>query len=96
MADVKVEMKPGWEQVVSTMPSVMDALDDKAGDICGKANSMAAGFRTKRWMGKGGTQAVYGSKEAEARGRTSVALVYTANYAAQKENMQHNTLLKSI
>lgn len=104
MADVqvKVEMKPGWERVVKTMPSVMGALDKKAGDICGKANSMAAGFRTKKWTDpktgqrKGDTPAVYGSKEAREFGQTSVAIVYTANYSAQKENMQHNTLLKSI
>lgn len=104
MADVtvKVKMNPDWERTVKTMPSVMSALDKKAASICGKANSMASGFKTQKWTDpktkerKGDTRASYRAKEAKEFGRTSVALVYTANYAAQKENMKHNTLLKSI
>ena len=43
----------------------------------------------------GGTQARY--KSSVRKYPTAViGIVYTSNYAAQKENMQHNTLLKSI
>ena len=45
----------------------------------------------------GGTDAVYGSKPAKPTGDgTPVAIVFTANNAAQKDNMKNNTLLKAM
>ena len=44
---------------------------------------------------KGDTPARYAHDVAK-RGGVQVGIVYTANYAAQKENRQHNTLLKAI
>lgn len=67
----------------------------------GSANSMSSGFRTERTVNfetgehVGGTQPVYDGN-VKKKGRTMVGLVYTANYAAQKDNMLNNTLLKSL
>lgn len=51
--------------------------------------------RGRTYPTKGNTPARYASN-VQKRGGVQVGLVYTANHAAQKENMQHNTLLKSI
>lgn len=51
--------------------------------------------RGKQYPTKGGTPAHYGF-DVGKRGRTQVGIVFTANYAAQKENRAHNTLLKSL
>jgi hypothetical protein len=45
----------------------------------------------------GGQQAEYQAKPAKpTRDGTPVAIVVTANYAAQKDNMKHNTLVRAI
>lgn len=44
---------------------------------------------------RGPTTAVYGYKPAEMRKGKPIGIVYTANYAAQKDNMKNNTLLKA-
>lgn len=43
----------------------------------------------------GGNEAAYRSKPAKMFGGKPVAIVYSANYAAQKDNYEHNTLLKA-
>ena len=63
------------------------------------ANALAAGYKTPKWHDhttgetKGGTQAAYGNGVKRGT-KGHVGIVYTANYAAQKENHEHNTLLK--
>ena len=105
MADVsvKVEMLPDWEQTVSKMPAVKSALTEEATAISASANSLSSGFKTGIYHDpaeggkrKGGTPAQYASKPAKNTDKGSVALAYTANYAAQKDNMLHNTLLKAV
>ena len=109
MADVtvKVEMKPGWKGKLMTLPRVKGAVTSKASAICGTANSLGAGFTTKKYYDredkeyKGGTQASYRFDKAQVfisqtDGPVSVAIVYTANYAAMKDNYLHNTLLKAV
>lgn len=105
MADVtvKVEMLPGWERTVKQMGSVKSALTAEASAISANANSLSSGFRTGIYHDpaeggkrKGGTPAQYASKPAKSTDNGAVALVYTANYAAQKDNMLHNTLLKAV
>ena len=77
------------------------ALGEIVQRIAGNANALSAGFRTGYFYDrkvnkrKGGTAARYAAN-VERRGRSQVGLVYTANYAAQKDNHEHNTLLKSI
>ena len=67
------------------------------------ANDAGAGFKSERvldykkkeWVG--GTQAHYGyNVERNGSDRWPVGLVYTANYAAMKDNLLHNTLLKVV
>ena len=47
---------------------------------------------------EGGTAATYGMKSVQRFGRYSipVAVVYTSNYAAAKDNLKHNTLTRAI
>ena len=104
MADVsvKVELDADWEQTIKKLPGVKGALTKEAKRMCESANSMAAGYKsglfydpkTKSYIGE--TQAVYASKSARAYADDTVALVYTRNYAAKKENLEHNTLAKVI
>lgn len=53
------------------------------------------------WNGRPGTQTiggkepVYSSKPARMIGGKPFAIAYTGNYAAQKDNLRNNTLLKA-
>lgn len=66
------------------------------------ANALSSGFRTGIYHDhetgekKGNTQPRYMAKTGRPRGIVPTGIVYTANYAAQKDNMLHNTLLKSL
>ena len=77
------------------------AIKRAVDEIARRANSMSSGYRTGFYHRKhmspavGGTQPKY-KGNVKKRGKWPVGIVYTANYAAQKENMEHNTLLKSI
>ena len=69
------------------------------------ANAMSASFRTEKYYDKnhkldptkGETKPNYES-DVEMHGSIPqpIGLVYTGNYSAMKDNMLHNTLLKSI
>lgn len=88
------------EHAVNFAPGTRTALAGKTDQIMGNANSMGAGFRTGLYHrdhkspAVGGTQPVY-SGDVELRNKGYVGIVYTANYAAQKDNYEHNTLLKA-
>lgn len=98
MADVTIVMRPGWQKDATQLPKVLAELDKLAQSRAEAANSMSAGFKTKevtiKGVRKGGKSPNYIAKMAEARGQSSVALVVTGNYAAMKDNYEHNTLLK--
>lgn len=70
--------------------------------VASRANAMSAGFRTGKYHpdhkspGVGGTQPVYRSNTQRPKGIVPVGMAYTGNYAAQKDNHLHNTLLKSL
>lgn len=104
MADVtvKVELNSDWKETIKKLPPVKGALTKEANVICARANGMAAGFKTGRYYDrtagklKGETPAVYGMKPTKEFGRTTVALVYAQNYAAQKDTYTNNTLLKAV
>lgn len=44
---------------------------------------------------RGPTAPLYRYKPAEMRGGKPIGIVYTGNYAAKKDNMKNNTLLKA-
>jgi len=75
------------------------ALQEIVERVKGNANAMSADFRTKKSKTKGvpvgNKQPIFGGDVEEFGGR-QVGIIYTANYAAQKHNHEHNTLLKSI
>ena len=68
--------------------------------ITKKANSMADGFRTGIWHDhktgekEGNTPARY-DDGVKLFKDSYLGIVYTANYAAQKDNLKNNTLLKA-
>ena len=102
MADIEIRLdKQKLADVIQELPGTRDALEETGGGIAQRANAMSAGFRTKYFydrkegVRKGNKQPSYAS-DVEKRGKAMVALVYTANYAAQKDTYEHNTLLKSV
>lgn len=107
-ATIKVVMDSNWEETIKTMPAVKAVVTKEAKSICDTANSLSSGFRSGTYYDKetkktiGNTPAQYGSMNAKVypdrngAGNTSVALVYTKNYAAQRDNLLHNTLTKAI
>ena len=101
MAKVKVVMAPDWEEKVQTMEGLHRVLSTVAWSLASKASANSAGFRTERttvWeTGEkvGGKSPLYLAKDARMKGGKAVAIVYTGNYAAAKDNTMHNTLLKS-
>lgn len=101
MASVKVVMSPGWEEKVQDMEGMRNALTTIAWTLAARATANSAGFRTEKTINYatgehvGGKSPLYLAKDAVFRKNHSVALVYTGNYAAAKDNTLHNTLLKS-
>lgn len=99
---VNVELSPNFEEVIANLPQVKGALTEEANAIAARANGMSAGFRTGLYHhdhkspAVGNTQPRYEAEAAHQFGRSSVALVHPANYAAMKDTHLHNTLLKSI
>lgn len=75
------------------------ALEEIVNSIKGRANAMSAGYRTKKSKTKGvpvGDKQPIFDGNVERHGRSQVGLVWTANYAAKKHNLENNTLVKSI
>ena len=87
------------EDAVNFAPGTQTALMTEVSQRKTKANALASGYKTPKWHDhktgetKGGTQARYDGDVA-LRKKGYIGIVYTANYAAQKENHEHNTLLK--
>lgn len=102
MAD-KITIK--WDgralgRTVGLSPEVGQRIKEICAKGESKANSMTT-YRSGKWHDhetgetKGDTKARYGSDVM--RGRYSyVGIVYTANYAAWKDNLKNNTLLKAM
>ena len=93
-------------RVVYGMPETMEMIEDATSDVCDRANAMAAGYRTGIWHDpktrerRGDTPAKY-DKKAEPRRQSGpcavpTGIVFNGNYAALKENNEHNTLLKAM
>ena len=79
---------------------LVPVLKSESQKIAGKANSLSSGFRTQevtRWeTGErvGGTKPQYGYDAKKGR-KGPVGIVYTNNYAARKDNLENQTLLKA-
>ena len=103
MAD-KIEFswnKQALGQVIGTAPETLAELDKATQRILANAQGMSAGFKTGIWHDhatgekRGNTQAKYAG-DVKRMGSSYVGIVYTANYAAQKDNLKNNTLLKVL
>lgn len=102
MGDIRIEIDPKkLDSAIQNADGTPKALGTLVKQVASKANALASGYRTgyyyDRSIGKrkGGTQAKYAGN-VKKKGKSQVGLVYTSNYSAQKENMEHNTLLKSL
>ena len=92
-------------------PAAREEVEAATGRIASTANALGSQYRTglyhrgatygggndkgRRSGVVGNTQPVYGMK-VKGGGHTSVGIIYCANYAAMKDNMLHNTLLKAV
>ena len=101
MADARVVWDmAALKRAAGTDPQVRDDLERTTDAIKGRANSLGSSFRTGLYHrdhqspAVGGTQAAYDGDVRMVNGG-NVGIVYTANYAAQKDNLQNNTLLKA-
>lgn len=88
------------QNAVNNAQGMQSTLKSRVDAIVKQANALSSGFRTGRYFPNhkppavGNTQPSY--KGDVKRGRKGpVGIVYTANYAAQKDNHLHNTLLKA-
>lgn len=102
MADLKIVLdEEKVYEAIQDAEGTQGMLEALTQRITGKANALSSGYRTGRFYDrqakelKGNTQPRFAGN-VERHGKSQVGLVYTANYAAQKHNYEHNTLLKSI
>ncbi|MBR3326767.1 MAG: hypothetical protein IKG22_05530 [Atopobiaceae bacterium] len=102
MASVEIDIdEEKLYMAVQDAEGTESALNEAVNAITSRANALSSGFRTGRYYDreahelKGDTQPSY-KGDVRRMGKTEVGIVYTANYAAMKDNMEHNTLLKSV
>lgn len=96
--------KSALGRVLAKDPSVLTEVNRATQERCAKANALCAGFKSGVWHDHangdkkyGPTQAVYGSNVKRfGAANVPVGIVYTANYAAAKDNLKHNTLAKVV
>ena len=88
-------------RVIGKHPSVVAEVDRATRAIHESASAMGSGFRTgiyhrdHKSPGVGDMPASYGG-DVQVMRESVVGIVYTANYSAQRDNAENNTLLKSI
>lgn len=85
---------------IGRAPEVVQAVTRATDSIKLGANAMSAGFRTGIDHREGGetvgnTQPVYDSDVRQFSGSV-VGIVHTGNYAAMRDNLENNTLLKAV
>ena len=95
MDSFEVDPQKLWRMACRT-DAMYQLIRRNADRICSNANSMGSTFKTERYKGSGGTSPKYVADTQRPKGIVPVGMVYTGNYAAMKDNMKHNTLLKSL
>lgn len=102
MADVEFHIdRAKLEKLAFNSESTAKLVNDVASQMASRANALGAGYRTPKWHDhvtgetKGGKQPEYESTPKKTR-KGARAVVHPANYAAMKDNMEHNTLLKAL
>ena len=93
--------KKALGHAIGTAPETLQAVTSATERLAANAQAMGGGFRTAKWRDpktgewKGDTPAEYRG-DVRSYSDAHVGIVYTANYAAQKDNMLNNTLLKAV
>lgn len=102
MADVRFTIdRKKLEQLAFNSDGTFQLVSEATRDIASNANVISAGYRTPKWHDhdtgetKGGTQPKYAASPIRTR-KGARGLVHPENYAAMKDNHEHNTLLKSL
>ena len=103
MADVTidVDVEKAWA-IACKSEEMYQVIRSETDRRATRANALSAGFKTKKYHVEhrspavGGTSPRYTAHTGRPNGQVPIGIVYTGNYAAQKENMLHNTLLKCI
>lgn len=96
---VKIDEK-ALAREVGSAPGTRELLQAAVDKIRTRANEMSSGNRTGRWhdpatgKGKGPSEPHYDG-DVRKVGGSYHGLVYTATYAAIKDNHENNTLLKA-
>lgn len=100
-ATVKVVIdEAALKRAVSNGDGVQGILKQKVDSITANANALSAGMRTGIFHDhatgetRGDTEPDF-EGNVERRGDGYIGIVYTANYAAQKANLDNNILLKA-
>ncbi len=107
MADVRIEIdERKLRKVAFESDACYQLVLQKRDQSEAMANSLGSGYRTAKYHrdhkspAVGGTQPKYGGSTSRLRTSDGVSIpvgiVVTKNYAAMKDNMLHNTLLKSL
>ena len=98
---VEVNEERAWNLAIRS-DGLYQMIRSEADKRAAQATAMAGGFKTGKYHrdhkspAVGGTHAKYSSKTGRPLGKVPVGMVHTGNYAAMKENMQHNTLAKVL
>lgn len=99
---IKVVLDSDAPEKIYRLPQVKAAVTKQANEIAERANSMSAGFHTGLYYqnghhvaGVGNKQPNYVAKPTKETSKGAIALVVTGNYAAMKDTLEHNTLLKA-
>lgn len=102
MASIKIN----WDMAklgrfCAKAPETVDEIDKAVSRIAATATSMSSGnvtgsyHRDHKSPHVGGTAPFYGSDTQVLR-NSAVGLAYTDNYAAKKDNLENNTLLRAM
>lgn len=89
------------EEAIQDADGLPETLRGYVSQITAKANSLSSGYRTGYFYDRsknqrfGGTQPKY-SGDVKRVKRSVVGIIHPKNYAAMKDNHEHNTLLKSV
>ena len=86
---------------IGTAPETREEVTAVTRRIESSARNMSYGYASGVWRNfetgekRGPTPAQY-SYDVKQYSHAWVGIVYTANYAAQKDNMENNTLIKAV
>jgi hypothetical protein len=89
------------ERLAYSSEGALELVDEAGRRVAENANALGSGYRTPKWHDhatgetKGGTQPMYGSTP-KMTSKGARCAVHPKNYAAMKDNVLHNTLLKSL